>query len=560
MVDSAHFHAAVRKTPEEHLNRQGARSLDSSASYFSRIQAASATASSTPKSATLSLREWIKQTSNSNNATISSPSYLQAALKITQELANQIIKAEKLERQYGISQKLDGIPISRGRDWAEYVYIRLVENGCSIVYVEEGRRDASTIGLSTHNIKKAIDCIGNEQLESFHGSGIEDDGRGQESSQYAHVSRHHGLQNNEDEHIASNTSNTESLNDQLTLFLESFGVDDFEKAEAAKHNCNNSNPITEQQTNTPPTSTNYVNIASAQIRCPESEQGILHDDDEATRSKQAKQRIFYLGLVLYELFSGGERPPDTLYSLAVSRGAFVSLSTLTLVNQKKCDDQMTDTYTQDSKRLQRPSGKDIGLCQVSCEYLRLIGVNGQLCNLILNLLNCVYGDLAGRDCCTDMTDVAHEVQLMIDRPSKFLQCLDMEKLSSSGLPLSDLSIPREQEFEAIKSCYHRCLSGSSEIAIIKGQSGLGKSFLAMNLGRYVITSEGGMFLMGKFDMMQQSRPFSALSEAFTQYVDILICQSEFDWARVVIDQLHSTLGRGLCDLFNVIPRLDQLVN
>jgi predicted ATPase len=67
------------------------------------------------------------------------------------------------------------------------------------------------------------------------------------------------------------------------------------------------------------------------------------------------------------------------------------------------------------------------------------------------------------------------------------------------------------------------VSVSSEIAILKGASGAGKSFLTQLVGSFII-SKGGLFLMGKFDQMQQSRPFSALASALDQYCDILISQ------------------------------------
>ena len=66
----------------------------------------------------------------------------------------------------------------------------------------------------------------------------------------------------------------------------------------------------------------------------------------------------------------------------------------------------------------------------------------------------------------------------------------MDKLSVSGLPINDVDIPREEEFKAIKSCYNRSISGSSEIAIIRGESGTGKSWLAYRLGQFVISSGG----------------------------------------------------------------------
>jgi hypothetical protein len=81
----------------------------------------------------------------------------------------------------------------------------------------------------------------------------------------------------------------------------------------------------------------------------------------------------------------------------------------------------------------------------------------------------------------------------------------------------------------------------------------------MNVGHSVITG-GGIFLMAKFDQMKQSKPFSVLAEAFEQYCDVLVCQQDSDWAKLVVTEFHSVIGRGICDLAKVIPNLGVLMN
>jgi predicted ATPase len=66
--------------------------------------------------------------------------------------------------------------------------------------------------------------------------------------------------------------------------------------------------------------------------------------------------------------------------------------------------------------------------------------------------------------------------------------------------------------------------------------------------------------MAKFDQMKQSRPFSILSEAFEQYCDILICQQDCDWAKLVVTELYVAIGPDICDLAKVIPKLGELMN
>jgi predicted ATPase len=296
----------------------------------------------------------------------------------------------------------------------------------------------------------------------------------------------------------------------------------------------------------------WFNVKLAEIKCPEG------DLPSNNPNNASQKRIFYLGLLFYELFSGGQLPPPKLYELASHECAFVSLSVMTLV-QSNNEDQATTG----SKRHQS-TNQGGGICSVYCEYLKLINVTNSLCHLIRNMLDCVYGDLASEDSYSHMAEIESDLQLMLDQP-KFLQGLNMETITpssqslSTSSQLSEVSISREQEIQSILSCYHRCISGSREIAIVKGVSGAGKSYLARQVGSSII-SEGGLFLMGKYDQMQQSTPFSALASALDQYCDLLIGQLGSVWANTVINKLQSALGRDISYLIKIIPKLSTIFN
>eukprot|EP00956_Cyclotella_meneghiniana_P019693 scaffold34064_cov121-Cyclotella_meneghiniana.AAC.9 len=298
----------------------------------------------------------------------------------------------------------------------------------------------------------------------------------------------------------------------------------------------------------------YLRINSAEVQCPVG----MHITKDENVSNQPSRQIYYLGLVFYELFTGGEIPPADLFNLAMRENAFTSLSTLTLVNKKNQDQSSSSGM---NKRHQSQSGGEIGLCESSCDFLKLMGITGPICQLIFNMLASVYGDLSGNETYITMADVASDLQLMIDKPSKFLQGLDMDKLSVSGLPISEFEIAREEEFETIKSCYNRCLLESCEVAMIKGESGTGKSWFAYRVGKHII-SEGGLFLTGKFDKTNEDKPFLALASALDQYCDLLIVLKENDNARFksIVDSLKAALGRDAHQLFNVIPKLEIILH
>jgi predicted NACHT family NTPase len=108
-----------------------------------------------------------------------------------------------------------------------------------------------------------------------------------------------------------------------------------------------------------------------------------------------------------------------------------------------------------------------------------------------------------------MDEVIEDLQLMLDRPSKFLRgSYDTMRQSFSGLQLQETFMPRDNEFAEIQSCYRRSILGPSEVTVVSGESGSGKTWLCQRVGRF-ITAETGVFLSGKFDQMEQSKPVSS---------------------------------------------------
>ena len=91
-----------------------------------------------------------------------------------------------------------------------------------------------------------------------------------------------------------------------------------------------------------------------------------------------------------------------------------------------------------------------------------------------------------------------------------------------------------------------------------GTSGTGKSVLAHRLGSYV-TSNGGIFLTGKFDQLKQATPFTAVANAFNQYCYMMINEGQTARAQKVVSELNRVLGREAFHLTRVIPSLGMLL-
>eukprot|EP00956_Cyclotella_meneghiniana_P001105 scaffold1292_cov71-Cyclotella_meneghiniana.AAC.5 len=354
---------------------------------------AAAQASVKPRARTTvaSLRPWIRQAihsigHNKGKRAVTSQVYLESALIIAKSLANQIIQAEELYNRYGISTKLDSLGV--GQDWAEHVTVQLDEED-----------ESNNLGGFDDEL---VSLPENEELESYLVS-LEKSVLVREDTVADHAKTN--LHYVDKESSFGGRENSVEQEQEQDLSFPSSG------------------------------DMKYRQVSSAKIECREGE--CVSGDDNS--SKENSRRIYYLGLVFYELFTGGEIPPENLRSIALCKSAFVSLSTLTLVKKtNKGEEPPSNGNIKRHQGQSNSSDGDIGLSELSCEYLRLIGITGPICNLIFNMLDSVYGDLSGNESYTNMAQVAYDLQLMSDKPSKFLRGLDMDKVSVSGLPINDM--------------------------------------------------------------------------------------------------------------------------
>jgi hypothetical protein len=355
--------------------------------------------SSRSKTSILSLRQWIKCTTDKHkyiNTDIWSPAYITSAIKIAIELVTQIIDAEDLHER-DVHDKLDALPLSAAHDWAEHVVLHL--------------NDTQSLGNNRDDLRAHVEEILHLQRTTHH----------------------------------VHSENTRAPD------VENTGQNDLKDPSIPQSDSNPHSDSCDKDFD-------CFNVKSAQIQCPES-------DSPSNTENAHMQRIFYLGLVFYELFSGGQRPPSKLCALASAEGAFESLTAMTVApNSNDEDHQLIGS----NKRLQSVN-QDGGPCRVYCEYLKLSNVSNSLCYLILNMLDCVCGVFAGKDSYSQLREVQFDLQLMLDKP-KFLRGLNMDALSSQpGRSLLDeICISREQEVRTILSCYRRCMSGYFEISIVKG--------------------------------------------------------------------------------------------
>eukprot|EP00804_Cyclotella_cryptica_P019024 CCRYP_014442-RB/>CCRYP_014442-RB protein AED:0.00 eAED:0.00 QI:131/1/1/1/0.66/0.5/4/972/1336 len=280
---------------------------------------------------------------------------------------------------------------------------------------------------------------------------------------------------------------------------------------------------------------------------------------------EQEDRIHALGLVFSELFSGGRVPSTEQVSDEFSQVNVVTPAVserLDFTGMLKLEPNEKDIYDDTSCKYAGTRKKTRELDESlhsSIESLRRLGISCPLCDLIFNMLDSINGDLGRDDSYRKMSDVAIDLQNMVDKPKTFLNDLDVITLSSTGLQLTDNLFMRDEEAALLQHAYYRSTLGSSEFAVITGGSGTGKSHLAFRLGSH-ITSHGGVFLSVKFNQMKQADPYSALVSAFNEYFNNFTTTNQSDSMKLIASKLRDALGQDALLLAKVIPNLAEVLD
>lgn len=128
--------------------------------------------------------------------------------------------------------------------------------------------------------------------------------------------------------------------------------------------------------------------------------------------------------------------------------------------------------------------------------------------------------------------------------------------------LRQLQIPpklygREAEVATLITTFQRVSQGTTEMLLVAGYSGIGKSSLVHEIHK-PITYHRGYFIAGKFDQLKRNIPYAALIQAFQELIRQLLSESEAllqIWKEKLLDAFGSN-GQVIID---VIPEVELIV-
>ncbi|HEY9299447.1 MAG TPA: AAA family ATPase, partial [Phormidium sp.] len=116
---------------------------------------------------------------------------------------------------------------------------------------------------------------------------------------------------------------------------------------------------------------------------------------------------------------------------------------------------------------------------------------------------------------------------------------------------------REQEIATLLTAFERVTHAQSELMLIAGYSGIGKSVLVQELYK-PITQKRGYFISGKFDQYQRNIPYSALVIAFQELIKNLLTESEAQ-LNLWREKLLTALGINGQVIADVIPEIELII-
>ncbi|MEM7219232.1 MAG: AAA family ATPase [Pseudomonadota bacterium] len=141
------------------------------------------------------------------------------------------------------------------------------------------------------------------------------------------------------------------------------------------------------------------------------------------------------------------------------------------------------------------------------------------------------------------------------------QDLQPTELGSGDVPLqftmSRKLYGRETTLTKLNDAYARVAAGATELTLISGAAGIGKSALVAEL-RNPIAVAGGRFVEGKFEQLRRAKPYSALRVAVAELIRQFAAESDAH-LKSLRQELFAALGDGAGALAEVAPEIELLL-
>ena len=116
---------------------------------------------------------------------------------------------------------------------------------------------------------------------------------------------------------------------------------------------------------------------------------------------------------------------------------------------------------------------------------------------------------------------------------------------------------REVEIAQLMTAFERVSNGKSELLLVAGDSGVGKSAVIHEIHKPIVVRRG-YFVSGKFDQYKRNIPYASLVQAFAELIRQLLTEPQ-DRIRHWAGQLKRALGVQAGVIVELIPELELVI-
>ncbi|MFY0577408.1 ATP-binding protein [Cystobacter fuscus] len=128
---------------------------------------------------------------------------------------------------------------------------------------------------------------------------------------------------------------------------------------------------------------------------------------------------------------------------------------------------------------------------------------------------------------------------------------------SERLQLPQKLYGRTRQVDELLATFGRVASGATELVLVGGYSGVGKSALVHEVHKPIVERRG-YFISGKFDQLNRNVPYASLVQAFRELARQLLTEPAEQLARWK-ERLLSALGSNAAVICEVIPEFELII-
>ncbi|WP_392530690.1 AAA family ATPase [Nostoc sp. C117] len=193
--------------------------------------------------------------------------------------------------------------------------------------------------------------------------------------------------------------------------------------------------------------------------------------------------------------------------------------------------------------------------QPDAPHQRISSIPLMVSNIVMKLLAKIQEERyqSTRGLKADLENCLYLLQTLGKIKHFSLGCQDI----SEKFQISQKLYGREQEISQLLTTFERVSEGTTEIILVSGYSGIGKSALVNEIHK-PITHRRGYFIHGKFDQLQRDIPYAAITQAFSELIRQLLSESEIT-LQTWKDKILEALGNSGQIIIDVIHDLEKII-